>query len=156
VTSSDNNTSQVDTRRLRWAAVAMLGLVILAFVVPLPKLVRNTEAPGYVVHVAAFGILAALCYRLFGKVGSMPTIVGMLACWTLMSGLGLATEGLQSAIGRTPSWEDAWANTCGACGGILWMWGSELQSRRLRAAICVAACLILLAGIVGPFAVRAT
>ena len=131
-------------------AVAFGTLLTLLLLIPMPRGSRELGAVGDFLHAPTFAIFAALVFRVIhGRRGLGRLSTGALA-WGLLAAFGLATEIIQSFVGRNPSWADVGTNMLGAAAGTLWAMSRTGVSRRAHAGLLAMAGLALLMAATRP------
>ncbi len=119
--------------RNAWLAGVGFVLFVLLLLVPFPWEGREINAISDLGHAPFFGAFAVASAWGFRRWHRFPRPVGDLLVGIACAMLGLSIEGLQSLVGRNPSWHDAAANTLGIGAGLcaLQMLDSPSVLRRL-------------------------
>ncbi|MHC4405927.1 MAG: VanZ family protein [Planctomycetota bacterium] len=135
------------------AVIAFVALLVLVFVIPVPKGGRVVNAAGDVLHALLFAGLAVLLYHLVGEKARLSVFSTMLVCWALVVGFGVATEAMQSLVGRNTSWHDVWTDAFGGGAGILWARSRGVASRAVWWGVLAGGCAVFLVAVAHPLLV---
>jgi hypothetical protein len=110
----------------------IVGLLLVAMVVPQPFHGRLASALGDMIHAPAFAVLGMAGYILGRRLG-VSRLWAAGGVLLLVCAFGLATEVLQRYVGRSDSWEDWFNDVLGGAAGVLI--GSALETPMWRAKI---------------------
>ena len=132
------------------AVAALLLLVSLALVAPIPTVLPETGPLFDLLHAPAFAVLAIFVYRALDSRSSRSNFTCAIATLCLLGLLGVLTEYVQQFVGRQPSWSDAFANGLGATAGIVWCVGAVVKSRRWKMMCRTGAAGLIVIGVWNP------
>jgi len=131
--------------KLAIALAVLVGLLVLAMIVPQPFHGRLASALGDMVHALAFALLGTAGYIVGRRLG-MSRLWAAGGVWLLICAFGFATEVLQRHVGRSDSWEDWFNDVLGAAAGVLIGIGLEAATRRAKAAAVTIGLVFVAAG----------
>lgn len=132
-------------------AVSLLGVVAFGLVFPFPvhgrlwgELFDLAHAPTF--FLALIGLVGFFHPTAIGAPARFVTLVQMtlpriLGLTLFLTFVGLGGEFLQKYAGRSPSWGDVFANSCGLAAALLWIAGFSLKHNR-RLFLCSAAAIL--------------
>lgn len=101
-------------------AVAVIGLLLVGLLAPVPQGGREVQALFDLLHAPIFAVVAVLVWPIRYNWLPRQRMSRAVVLWLGVSLLGVAIEYAQGLTGRHPSWDDALANACGAAAGLLW------------------------------------
>ncbi len=121
--------------------------------IPLPKGGRGGMALLDLLHAPGFAVLTILVLRGLHHWRCGRGIPAAMAVGGLVVVFGWASEILQGFLGRTPTLQDALANTLGVGAGILWTLSRAMPSRGPRLRLVAICGLLLVLASAGPLRV---
>lgn len=132
-----------NTNRALLAGLALLAVLAVVLLAPLPQLNRVGRTVLDLGHAPAFAVVTIALFWVI--TAALPD-----ASWRILAGLGImmigfgcASEILQSVTGRTFTLQDAMANALGVLAGVCWLGQRYVDNRGGRVALVAAGLLAL-------------
>ena len=137
-------------KRSHQLSIVLFSLLLLALVIPVPELGRELDNILDMLHTPIFALLGFALFLFLHKRVKFSNGRLMLLCWVSVFSFGVFIEVAQPLIGRSASWQDIWADGCGALAGVIWAaWFVSPVTRRTAPTV-IAVGVVLLFGTARP------
>lgn len=112
--------------------LAVLAVVVIVLLAPLPHASREMHALYDLGHAPLFGLASALVYWWLRAYLPKNNLLAAMIVWTGSAIVGLGSEYAQGFIGRHTSWSDAISNMLGSAAFLIWAMSDPAKSVILK------------------------